>query len=94
MGRCFEKFVTFCTCLVRRKEAAACGLWVPVKRLPLLPLLLNMALMPVLDPLQIQQQRVKHLQYEHHGAEAALRAEALTTTHRQVFVWRECAPLQ
>ena len=32
---------------------------------------------------QIQRQRVKHLQYEHHGAEAALRADALAATHRQ-----------
>ena len=32
---------------------------------------------------QIQQQRVKHLQYEQQGALAGLKAEALETAHRQ-----------
>jgi len=46
----------------------------------------------LLTRLQIQRQRVKHLQYEHHGAEAALQAEALATTHRQAPFLREASP--
>ena len=65
-------------------------LLLPLLLVLLLLRLLYVALIPnPLYPLQIQRQRVKHLQYEHHGAEAALRAEALATTHRQVSVERE-----
>lgn len=33
--------------------------------------------------MQVQQQRVKHLQYEQQGAVAGLKAEALEAAHRQ-----------